>query len=249
MIVLYILLGIVLFFALLFWMKVKVFVRLEDEMTLRAGYGPIVLTLVPKKKKKPVKIKDFTYKKHQKRLAKDRAAAEKKALKKKKKKEESDKKKKAKELEKKVQKLAEKHDGDKDVNKIAFIVDLVKLGLGELAAFPGYLHTDIKMLDITVASDEAASTAIKYEKRRHRRTPRFLLGKNRIPCGFQRQDPRLLLRPHRLALPRLVCEAENEAGLIPATCGHSPLSRSHTSSVILIYIMNTISFHTEVHHG
>ena len=162
MIVLYILLGIVLFFALLFWMKVKVFVRLEDEMMLRAGYGPIVLTLVPKKKKKPVSIKDFTYKKHQKRLAKDRAAAEKKALKKKKKKEESDKKKKAKELEKKVQKLAEKHDGDKDVNKIAFIVDLVKLGLGELAAFPGYLHTDIKMLDITVASDEAASTAIKY---------------------------------------------------------------------------------------
>ena len=51
MIALYILLGIVLFFALLFSMKIKVYVRLTDELRLRAGFGPVLLTLVPKKKK------------------------------------------------------------------------------------------------------------------------------------------------------------------------------------------------------
>ena len=48
---LYILLGIVLFFALLFSVKLKVYVRLTDALRVKAGLGPVLLTLVPKKKK------------------------------------------------------------------------------------------------------------------------------------------------------------------------------------------------------
>jgi len=47
MIALYIILGIVLFFALIFSLKIKVYLRLEDELRVRAGVGPVVLTLVP----------------------------------------------------------------------------------------------------------------------------------------------------------------------------------------------------------
>ena len=74
MIVLYILLGIVLFFALLFSLHLKVFIELEDKLKLRVGYGPVIITLSPKKKKK-IKLSDFTYKKHQKRLEKERKKA------------------------------------------------------------------------------------------------------------------------------------------------------------------------------
>ena len=69
MIALYIILGIVLFFALIFSLKIKVYLRLEDELRVRAGVGPVVLTLVPSKPKKPLNAKDFTREKHEKRLA------------------------------------------------------------------------------------------------------------------------------------------------------------------------------------
>ena len=77
MIALYIILGIVLFFALIFSLKIKVYLRLEDELRVRAGVGPVVLTLVPSKPKKPLNEKDFTREKHEKRLEKDRAEAKK----------------------------------------------------------------------------------------------------------------------------------------------------------------------------
>ena len=73
MIALYIILGIVLFFALLFSMKIKFYVRLTDELRIRAGFGPVLLTLVPKKKR-AVRAEDFTFKKHEKRLKKEAEA-------------------------------------------------------------------------------------------------------------------------------------------------------------------------------
>jgi len=70
MIVLYILLGIVLFFALLLSLHLKVYLVLDDKLHLRAGLGPVMFTLAPKKEK-TVRLSDFTYEKHQKRLAKE----------------------------------------------------------------------------------------------------------------------------------------------------------------------------------
>ena len=46
-ILLYILLGIVLLLALIFSLRIKVYIRLEDELRVRAGLGPVVLTVVP----------------------------------------------------------------------------------------------------------------------------------------------------------------------------------------------------------
>ena len=166
MVFLYILLGIAAFFALIFWMKVKVYIRFDDTLTLRAGYGPIVLTLAPKKPKKPVRVEDFTYEKHQKRLERERKAALKKAEKKKrrdeKKKAESEKSRKADHLHKKAADLAEEGNDAPVEDKIGFILSLVKFGLGELGRFPSYIHTDVRMLDITVAAGDAAKTAVTY---------------------------------------------------------------------------------------
>ena len=73
MIFLWILLGIVLFFALLGAIPLRLRIRLEEQFTLLAGIGPIVLFRIPKVPK-PVDLRDFTYEKHRKRLEKERAA-------------------------------------------------------------------------------------------------------------------------------------------------------------------------------
>ena len=60
----------VLIIALILSLRVKVFLRLEDVLTLRAGLGPVVLRILPKKQKE-IDLRDFTYEKHQKRLKKE----------------------------------------------------------------------------------------------------------------------------------------------------------------------------------
>jgi len=164
MIALYILLGIVLFFALLFSMKIKVYVRLTDELRLRAGFGPVLLTLVPKKKK-AVRASDFTWKKHQKRLKKDAEARRKKAEKASAKaaaKAEKDKKKaEAARLAEAAQKAAEDTDADHDSNKLETILSLVSFALEEIPRFVSYFETDFRMLSVTVCGKDAADTAVK----------------------------------------------------------------------------------------
>ncbi len=161
---LYILLGIVLFFALLFSMKIKVYVRLTDELRVRAGFGPVLLTLVPKKRK-TVREKDFTLEKHRKRLMKDEAARRKKAEKaaakaaakteKKKKKEE------AARLAKAAEEAAEDTDADREPNKLETILALVSFALDEIPRFVSYFETDFRMLRVTVCGRDAADTAVK----------------------------------------------------------------------------------------
>ena len=82
MIILYILLGIVLFIALLFSLHLKFYLKIDGTTTIHAGLGPIVLKLLPKKDAKAIDLRNFTYEKHQKRLEHDRKAALKKAEKK-----------------------------------------------------------------------------------------------------------------------------------------------------------------------
>ena len=97
--ILYILLGIVVLLGVILSMRLKIYIRMTDTFGLRAGLGPVVLTLAPAKPKKPVDPEDFTYEKHQKRLQKERARALKKA-------EKAEKKKQAKALAKEAEKTA-----------------------------------------------------------------------------------------------------------------------------------------------
>ncbi len=167
-ILLYILLGIVLLLALIFSLRIKVYIRLEDELRVRAGLGPVVLTVVPSKPKKPLDEKDFTYKKHQKRLENDRAAAKKKAekqaAKKAKKDEQAAAKKKARKLAEEAEAASKNPDESKASDKLETILSLVGFGVGELGKLASWLHTDIKRLDITVGGSDAASIALNYGK-------------------------------------------------------------------------------------
>ena len=165
-ILLYILLGIVLLLALIFSLRVKVYIRLEDELKVRAGLGPVVLTVVPSKPKKPLNEKDYTYKKHQKRLENDRAQAlkkaEKKAAKKAKKEAQAADKKKAQKLAKEAEEAAANPDESRASDKLETILSLVSFGVGELGRLASWLHTDIKKLDITVGGPDAAAVALNY---------------------------------------------------------------------------------------
>lgn len=161
MIVLYILLAIILFIALLLSFNLKFYIKLEDEVTIHAGLGPIVLQLAPKKPQKPVDLSDFTYEKHQKRLAKERRAAEKKAAKKSAK---DEKKRRQKALEEKSQQTADAVNEAADENKLASIIELLSFIFEELPKFFSYFHTEIRMLDITVGGKNADSIARNYGK-------------------------------------------------------------------------------------
>ena len=81
MVFLWILLGIILFFILLGAIPLRLRIRLEEQFTLLAGIGPLVIFRMPKIQK-PVDLRDFTYEKHRKRLEKERAARLKKKQKK-----------------------------------------------------------------------------------------------------------------------------------------------------------------------
>ncbi len=158
LIVLYILLGIVLLFALLFSWHIKVFLKLEEKLILRVGFGPIVITVSPKKEKR-VNPSNFTYKKHQKRLEKERKKALKKSAKKA---EKAEKKRKAKLLAKEARTAAEATEEAAAGNKLGMILELIKFVLSELPVFASYIKTNIKKLHITVGGKDADKIARSY---------------------------------------------------------------------------------------
>lgn len=152
--------AIVLFFALLFSLDLRLDVSLSDETTIRAGLGPVMLTLSPQKERH-IDPKDFTYKKHQKRLAKDR----KKALKKAEKNRLKDEKKAAQKAEQeKAKKEAEKSGEALPKKKFpfGFILALVKFVFRELDVFIGYFRVEIKALHITAGGKDAAEIGRNY---------------------------------------------------------------------------------------
>lgn len=160
MVFLKILLGIVLFFVLLGAVPLRIRIRLEEEFSLFAGIGPLVLFRIPKKEK-PVKLRDFTYKKHQKRLKKEKAARLKKAQKKKenaaKKQAKKEQKKTAAEKAKELEKTAE--NAGKKENKLEGILDIVSCVLDGLSGLFGGFKCRIYHLDITAGGKEAADVA------------------------------------------------------------------------------------------
>ncbi len=158
---LYILLGIVVLLGVILSMRLKIYIRMTDTFGLRAGLGPVVLTIAPAKPKKPVDLADFTYEKHQKRLQKERARALKKA-------EKAEQKKQAKALAKEAEKTA-KEEAAAEANgepvkkfTLEAILGIIEFVLEEFPRFTSYIHTEIRMLDITVAGKDAADCAKKY---------------------------------------------------------------------------------------
>ena len=158
---LYILLGILALLGVILSMRMKIYLRMTDEFGLRAGLGPVVLTLAPAKPKKPVDPADFTYEKHQKRLKKERLRAMKK-------KEKAEQKKQAKALARQAEQTAKEEaaaeEAGEEVKKFTLeaILEIIEFVLEEFPRFTSYIHTEIRMLDITVAGKDAADCAKKY---------------------------------------------------------------------------------------
>lgn len=160
MIVLYILLGIVLFFALLLSLHLKVYLVLDDKLHLRAGLGPVMFTLAPKKKK-TVRLSDFTYEKHQKRLAKEALRQEKKSAKKAAR---DAKKKEAQSLTEQAKNAAAETEEEKSSLKLSAILELIQFVLEEWPKFCSYVKTDVRRLHVTVGGKDADQTARTYGK-------------------------------------------------------------------------------------
>lgn len=158
MIVLYILLGIVLLIAFILSLHLKLFIKLDDSFGLRVGLGPVIITLSPKKKK-DIKISDFTYKKHQKRLLKEKKKKDKKALKKA---EKEEKKRHAKLLKKEAETTADAAEEATAGNKLGTILELIKFVLSELPVFASYIKTDVRQLHVIVGGKDADAIARSY---------------------------------------------------------------------------------------
>lgn len=157
-------LGIILLLVLLLSLRAKIFITLDDGFILRAGLGPVVLTIVPKKqkskKRKKPRLSDFSYKKHLKRLERDAKAEEKKAAKKqKKKKKKLAEKKDA--VEKKAKETAERSAAPL-AEKIRGVFELVSFILDEFPRLASYTRIDVRKLYVTVSSPDAAVTAEMY---------------------------------------------------------------------------------------
>ncbi len=150
-----ILLCIIAFFAILlsFHIKLYIIAGSDIETRLRAGFGPIVLTLSPKKKKK-VKLSDFTYEKHLKRLEKEKALSLKKQSKKK-----NRKKSKATEIKEKADSAAENNTPEA---KLFSVFDIIEFVLDEFPRLASYIKIRLRSLKIVIGGDDAAKIAETY---------------------------------------------------------------------------------------
>ncbi len=152
--------AVVLFFVLLVSLPLKLELVMLETLTVRAGVGPVMLTLTPKKERK-VNPADFSYKKHQKRLEKERKRLLKKAEKKRRKNE----KKSAKNAEaERIKKDTEKAGEELKKKKfpLGFILALAKFAVRELDRFIGYFRIEIVSLHVTAGGKDAAAIGKTY---------------------------------------------------------------------------------------
>lgn len=157
-------LGIILLLALLLSLRAKIFITLDGGLTLRAGLGPVALTLVPKKEKnknrKKPRLSDFSRQKHLKRLERDAKAEAKKAAKKQKKKQKKLAEKKD-AIEEKAKETAERSAAS-PAEKIRGVFELVSFIIDEFPRLASYTHIVVRKLYVTVSSPDAAVTAEMY---------------------------------------------------------------------------------------
>jgi hypothetical protein len=159
LIFLYVLLGIVAFFAFLLSLKANVRLEFTDELILSISVLGIKFKILPGKEK-PINTKDYSYDNHQKRLRKKYEAQLEKIKKKEKKKAAKEKKKAERKSETKEQKRARKAVPKRSIS------DWVNIAVGILAIFfkkfTKHLRIKVARLKVNVATGDAASTAILY---------------------------------------------------------------------------------------
>lgn len=155
LIALYIIGGILLFFAFIASLRAEVLIAYSDELALTVRVLGLPIKILPKKKKK-VKLSAYS----RKNRAKYEAAEKEKALKKAKKKAEKKKKKDAQKAQKKADKAAGKTKPKKPIGDIIDMIrDLVAVAV---LRFAKHLRIRVARLHIGVATGDAASTAILY---------------------------------------------------------------------------------------
>ncbi len=155
LIALYIIGGILLFFAFIASLRAEVLIAYSDDLALTIRVLGIPIKILPKKKAK-VKISAYS----RKNRAKYEAAEKEKALKKAKKKAEKKKKKEAAKAKKKADKAAGKLKPKKPIGDIInMIKDLVAVAV---LRFAKHLRIRVARLHIAVGTGDAASTAILY---------------------------------------------------------------------------------------
>ncbi len=163
---LYILLGIIAFFAIIFNLQIRVTIDMADELLLWVTVCGIRIDILPKKPKK-YKLSNYTLKKIAKRDKKNAAKEEKKAkakaLKKKKK---ADEKKRKQEEEAKLTKAerkARKAAKKASMPPLPPLISLLVKTLGYF--FPGFFgkfHFHIARVKLTIGGSDAAQTALLY---------------------------------------------------------------------------------------
>ncbi|MGM9642284.1 MAG: hypothetical protein ACI3XI_03645 [Eubacteriales bacterium] len=152
---LYIIGGILLFFAFLASLRAEVLIAYSDELALTVRVLGIPIKILPKKKKK-VKISAYS----KKNRAKYEAAQKEKAIKKAKKKADKKKKKDEAKAKKEADKAAGKEKPKKPIGEIIDMIrDLVAVAVGRFAK---HIRIRIARLHIGVATGDAATTAILY---------------------------------------------------------------------------------------
>lgn len=155
LIALYIIGGILLFFAFIASLRAEVLIAYSDEFRLTVRVLGIPIKILPKKNKK-IKISAYS----RKNRAKYEAAEKEKALKKAKTKSEKKKKKDAAKAKKKADKAAGKAKPKKPIgDTIDMIKDLVAVAV---MRFAKHLRIRVARLHIAVGTGDAASTAILY---------------------------------------------------------------------------------------
>ena len=155
LIALYIIGGILLFFAFIASLRAEVLIAYSDDLALTIRVLGIPIKILPKKNKK-VKISAYS----RKNRAKYEAAEKEKALKKAKKKKDKKKKKEEAKAKKKADKAAGKAKPKKPIGDIIDMIrDLVAVAV---LRFSKHLRIRVARLHIGVATGDAASTAILY---------------------------------------------------------------------------------------
>lgn len=163
---LYIILGIVALFVLIFSVRVRIDIEMRDELILTAGALGIKLKILPKKPKK-YNLRDYTPKKIAKRDKKNALKAEKKAkaAAEKKVKKEADKKKK-KDEQAKLTKAEKKAIKAQKKASQPPLPDMISLLLKTLKFFfPGIFkkfHFHVARIKIKVGSADASQIAVMY---------------------------------------------------------------------------------------
>ena len=159
-----IILGVlVLIIALVLTLRVTLNIEYKEEVTLSVRVFFFKIGILPKKKKK-INYKKFTAKKLRRLLEKDRRAELKKQEKKQKKQslkaQKKAEKKKNKEIEKRNRKLGHPAPEKRSLSEN---LDIIRTVLDALARYFGKgIHVKVTRIRITVASDDAAKTAIMY---------------------------------------------------------------------------------------